>query len=342
MMNLQRWGVALILALQPVFAVAQGSRPAAVTAELADLVKAAQAEGETTYYTSVPDNVAKRVNEGFTAKYGVQARFIRLSSTPLVQRYSTEAEGGNFPAGAVIIAGSGRQFSETGVKNGWLEPMSQAGLPVVKGGEFPARFITGPTAIVQITPLVLAYNTDKVKGGDIPKEWTDLINPRWKGQFILPDPKTSDVYYDFWTMLYDKYGESFFAQLRALGMRPSAGAVAAVQALGAGEGSFTAPTTVAITGTVKEKGGPVETVTPDFTTGIEVHVLLTARSKAKQPAAARLFVNYVMSPDGNRLLNADRGNNSVYDNANLPKQYQVPNPAAIARKDQVLRLLGVQ
>lgn len=348
-MNSRQWVVAAAIALSPVVSFAQSSKavPAAaaqVAAELAALVKSAQAEGEMTYYTSAPDNVAKRVNEGFLAKYGIQAKFIRLSSAPLVQRYSTEAEAGNFPAGVVFIAGSGKQFGDQGVKNGWLEPVAQAGLPVVRSGEFPARFLTGPTAIVQVTPLVLAYNTDKVKGADIPREWTDLLNPKWKGQFLLPDPKSSDVYYDFWTMLYDKYGESFFTQLRANGLRQvgGGGAIAAIQALGAGEGSITAPTTVAITGTVKGKGGPVETVTPDFTTGIDLHIMLTARAKSKQAAASRLFVNYVMSSEGNRLVNADPGNNSVYDNAILPKQYQMPNPGAVARKDQVLKILGVQ
>lgn len=322
-------------------AVAQAEKaPSKASAELALLLKAAQAEREVTFYTAVPDNVAKRVSDGFAAKYGIQARFVRLTSNALIQRYSSESEAGNTPAGFIFVAGDAIPFAERGIKNGWLEPVGSAGLPVTLSGEFPARFITGPTAIVQVTPWLFAYNTDKVKGSDIPRTWADLANPRWKGQFLLPDPRTSDAYYAIWAMMLEKLGPSHFEKLRNHNMRQYAGATVAAQALAAGEGSVTAPTTMAIVRTVKDKGGPVETVTPDLTTGLEMHILLTARSRAKQPNAARLFANYVMSPDGNKIFNDDPGNASVYDTATLPKEYQSPISNAVSRKDQILKLLG--
>ena len=315
--------------------------PSKAAAELAVLVKGAQAEREVTFYTAVPDNVAKRVSDGFGAKYGVQARFVRLTSNALVQRYSAESETGNTPAGFIFLAGDALPFAERGIKNGWMEPVRAAGLPVILSGEVPARFITGPTAIVQVTPWLLAYNTEKVKGADIPKTWADLAHPRWKGQFLLPDPRTSDAYYAIWAMMVDKLGAPYFAQLRNHNMRQYAGATVAAQALAAGEGEVTAPTTMAIIRTVKDKGGPIDTVTPDLTTGLEMHILLTARSRAKQPNAARLFANYVMSPEGNKIFNDDPGNASVYDTATLPKEYQSPISDAVSRKDQILKLLGL-
>lgn len=42
-----------------------------------------------------------------------------------------------------------------------------AGLPVLKSREFPARINNGPTAIIQIAPWRLPYNTDKAKGASI-------------------------------------------------------------------------------------------------------------------------------------------------------------------------------
>ena len=334
--------VSLAAAVLPATSAAQADRSASKgAAELSALVKAAQSEREVTFYTAVPDNVAKRVSDGFAAKYGVQARFVRLTSNALVQRYSTESEAGNTPAGFIFVAGDALPFAERGIKNGWMEPVGLAGLPVTLSGEFPARFITGPTAIVQVTPWLFAYNTDKVKGADIPKTWADLAHPRWKGQFLLPDPRTSDAYYAIWAMMSDKLGANYFAQLRNHNMRQYAGATVAAQALAAGEGSVTAPTTMAIVRTVKDKGGPIDTVTPDLTTGLEMHVLLTARARAKQPNAARLFVNYVMSPDGNKIFNDDPGNASVYDTATLPREYQSPIPNAVSRKEQILKSLGL-
>src|SRR5689334_3445292 len=70
------------------------AKPAAAAADLEALIKAAKAEGELVVYGSSTDNVLKRVGDAFTAAYGIKHSFIRLSSTPLMQRYSAEAESG--------------------------------------------------------------------------------------------------------------------------------------------------------------------------------------------------------------------------------------------------------
>ena len=93
-MKSRRWAIGILFAVFPLVAASQGAKPEPVSPDLAALVKAARAEGETTYYISVADTLAKRVSDGFTAKYGIQTRFIRLSSAALVQRYSGEAETG--------------------------------------------------------------------------------------------------------------------------------------------------------------------------------------------------------------------------------------------------------
>ena len=73
-----------------------------------------------------------------------------------------------------------------------------------------------------------------------------------------------------------------------------------------------------------------------------MHVMLTARAKSKRPNAARLFANYVMSPDGNRVFNDEPGVASVYDAAGLPRLYEAPRSASVARRGQLMQALGVQ
>ncbi|MGV9869506.1 ABC transporter substrate-binding protein [Rhodococcus koreensis] len=36
----------------------------------------------------------------------------------------------------------------------------------------------------------VAYNTNKVSAADAPQSWEDLIDPKWKGKILLPDPTT--------------------------------------------------------------------------------------------------------------------------------------------------------
>ena len=53
-----------------------------------------------------------------------------------------------------------------------------------------------------------------------------------------------------------------------------------------------------------------------------------------------IFISYVLSPDGNQVVNADPGGFSIYDTSRLPRQYESPKPGMVARKDTIVKLLG--
>lgn len=314
------------------------SRPPA-SPELEALTKAAQAEGELLFYSGATENVAKRVAAAFTARYGIKAQFIRLGGTQLIQRFSSEAEAGTFAAEVFFTASISPAFGDEATKKGWIEPILQAGLPVIKSGEYPPRFIAGTNALVQMSPWLIAYNSDRVKPGDVPKDWPDLLSPRWKSQLLLSDPRFSDAYTEFWSLLYDKYGPPFFAQLRP-NLRVAPSGVQATQALAAGEGSLLVPAVIAQVTESMDRGAPLKVVAMELTTGVEMKLTLTARNKVKHPNAARLFANYLLSPEGNREFNNDPGGISMYETARLPKQYQSPKPGVLARKEEIAKALG--
>ena len=309
-------------------------------AELDALIKAARAEGEVMFYSAPVESVAKRVADAFTAKYGVNARFVRLVSNTLLQRYSAESESGKTAADLFINAGNAPVFEAEALKKGWIVRIAEAGLPVVRSGEFPARFNKGASAVVQVTPWVMAYNTDRVKGADVPKAWADMLHPRFQGQVILPDPAASDAYAEFWYPIFQAHGEKFFADLRALNPRRYGQGAQAGQALIAGEGSLFVPLTAQRVAQDRARGAPVDAVVPDDATGVEMQLLITHPSRARSPNAARLLAHFVMSPEGNKVFNDDPGTISVYDTSRLPRRYVSPGPEALKIKDQLPRLLG--
>ena len=333
---------ALLLAAGLCSAEALAQAKPAAQADLDALVAAAKAEGSLVWYSAPPEGLAKRVSDAFTAKYGIRAQFVRLQTVPQRIRYAAEAEANNFAADLVVLAGgTNAQYAEAGIKKGWMEPIAAANLPVVRSGEFPAKYITGPTAIVQISPWQITYNTDKVKGADIPKDWADLANPKWKGQLILSGVTSGDIYAEFWSMLLRRYGEGYVAALRDSNpRRPSGGGVPAAQALSAGEGAIQIPNITSVTMPLMAKGAPIAAMTPDYTTGVEQHVALTARAKSKSHNAARLFANYIMSPEGNAVFNAGQGIGNMYESARMPKEYQAPNPEAVNQAAALTKLLG--
>jgi iron(III) transport system substrate-binding protein len=331
--------VGLSFATTPAFPQAA---KAAVQADLDALVKAAKAEGALTFYSGATENVAKRVADAYGAKYGIRTQFVRLSGNTIIQRYSAEAAAGSIAADVVFNASRPQAFAEEGIAKGWVDAIKDAGLPVLKSGEFPAKFMFGPTALIQIAPWSITYNTDKVSAADAPKEWRDLLNPKWKGQIAISDPRSSNAYLDLYAVLIDRYGEPFFTQLRAQNPRWYTGGPPQVQALAAGEGMVGLPVIVAQVQSVKDKGAPLAVVTPELTSGVEMHVMLTARARSKNPAAARLMANYVMSAEGNKVFNDDPGGMTIYDTSRLPKEYQPANAKNEARRDQIVKILGLQ
>jgi iron(III) transport system substrate-binding protein len=304
------------------------------------LVAAAKAENDLTIYAAATDNVDRRIVKAFTDKYGIKAAYLRLPSGSLAQRYASEAQAGTFAADVVLVASQPR-FLQDGIKNGWLQPIEKSGLPVLKGGNFPSQFIRDGVAVVQVTPWLINYNTDRVKGADIPKNWPDLLNPKFKGQVLLDDPATADSHLDYWVVVADTYGPDFFAKLRALNPRWFVDAVPAMQALAAGEGDIEFATVQFVAQGLIDKGAPIATVTPDPNVGLEMDLALTDSSKAKHPNAAKLFANYLMSPEGGKIFNADPGSYSVFDTKGLPKGYVSPKPGAVSRKAEIRQLLGL-
>ena len=41
------------------------------------------------------------------------------------------------------------------------------------------------------TPEVIAYNTDALKAEEVPQDWDQILDPRWKGKVIIRDPLAS-------------------------------------------------------------------------------------------------------------------------------------------------------
>ena len=329
-------------AAPPVLLAQAAQRPGAavIQSELDALIKAAKAEGEVTVYSSAPESVPQRVGAAFLAKYGIKMQLVRITTAAMIQRYFAEGEAGSLAADVVITAGSGEPFTTDGVKRGWVEPIAQAGLPVIRSGEFPERFIEGGSAVVQISPWLIAYNTNLVKRDEAPRDWSELLNPKWKGKLIVLDPRIGLVNAQFWQLMAEKYGESYLTQLAAQDLRRVSQGVAGVQGLAAGEGAINAPTLIVQLTALMGKGAPISYVTPEFTTGSQFYLVLTSRARARHPNASRLLVNYMMTPEGNKVFNDEPGVAGVYDKGSLPKQFQFPKPIAAAQIERYAKLLG--
>ncbi len=311
----------------------------AQTTPLDTLIRAARAEGELVFYASPVESVVRRITDKFTAAYGIKASFLRLTGGALRTRFATEAESGNSAADLVIMTGalSSRYASDAAAK-GWVQRLPEANLPAA--ATFPARFLTESTAILQTAPWLAVVNTEKTNPAEYPRDWTDLTAPSWRNRLIIPNPLTSEVHLEFWRVMLDQYGEGFLAALRDQNPRHADSGVPAAQALAAGEGALTLPNIVPVVQSLTAKGAPLKSVMLDLTTGVEQHVMLTAPNRSKHPNAARLFANWLMSPEGNKVFNDDPDQMTVYESAKLPKRYVSPPANAVESREKIGKLLG--
>jgi iron(III) transport system substrate-binding protein len=91
------------------------------------------------------------------------------------------------------------------------------------------------------------------------------------------------------------------------------------------------------------QGAPIKEVTPARTTGVETMSAVTAG--APHPNAAKLVLNYMLTPEGQAVLNADSTSPlpNIPGTRPLPAQYVSPPIAeAAAQADQLVSLLGLQ
>jgi len=309
-------------------------------ADLEKLVADAKAEGEVTIYSAAPENIVLRISKAFREEYGIEIKYVRISSNQLMQRFAAEAESNSIAADLMFIAGGPTPFFKEGVEKGWIAPLKDAGIPVLDDGTFPARFSDGISAVVQVAPFLIAYNKDHVSEEDAPKDWPDLLDPKYEGEIILIDPRASNAFLDIYAAIQDKYGEEFFQKLVAQQPRRYADGTPATQGLAAGEAALEIPVLPSMVNELIAKGAPLGQAIPSYTSGVEMHVALTNLEKAKSPAAARLLANFVMTEAGNKIFNEDPGSASVYDTSQLPAEYVAPVPETVQRKDELLKLLG--
>src|SRR5207249_8555631 len=54
------------------------------------------------------------------------------------------------------------------------------------------------------TPAVIVYAEQAVKPDEAPRDWDDLLAPRWKGKILIRDPLASGTMRAVWGMIIER------------------------------------------------------------------------------------------------------------------------------------------
>lgn len=261
---------------------------------VAQLYEAAKAEGNISYYATAQVNITARVIEGFAKRYpGIKIEPLRLATAQMAQRFMSEHSAANYANDVLQLADP--FVMRDAMQKGWLAPLSE----VPEAASFPVDSRTSHWATVGVAPHTIVINTDLVAAAEQPKSWPDLLDPKWKGQIILSDPRNNLEVADWLFTMYDAFGESYLTMLKAQEPKYVPSILPAMQLLAAGDGKIVAPALTQSTTLMQQRGAPVKDIAPELTSGQESFAAVCAN--AKHPNAARLLVNYLLTEEGQTL-----------------------------------------
>ena len=281
---------------------ASASLPRVARADLRALETAARAEGTLTWYTGQTDaETAELLGRTFTSQYpGVKVSVIRTTGQVAYQRLLLDIKN-KTPQCDV--------FSTTDISHmPILKERKELGQFVPEAAsnlmpQFSALSDPGYYYVTNASRYFLIYNTNQVKPEVAPKNWPDLLNPRWKGRVATGHPAFSGCTGVWCVAMRKLYGWEYFEKLAKNNPRIGRSAVDPVTLMVAGEvqvGLASANTTYRTI----DRGNPIAINNP--VDGISLCVTPSAIPiNAPHPNAARLFMEWLMSKDYSKIVAQD-------------------------------------
>lgn len=111
----------------------------------------------------------------------VDVQWVDMGSQDVLDRLRSEKAN---PQADVWFGAPAETFAR-GAREGLLDPYRPTWAGVMPGEAHDARDLWYGT---YLTPEVIAYNSEIVPAADVPRDWDDVLDPKWKGKVIIRDP----------------------------------------------------------------------------------------------------------------------------------------------------------
>ncbi len=263
------------------------------------LQAAAEREGALVLYIGSQSEVNNPILNAFRRKYPkIKVESLAANTNATMQRFDAENAAGRHIADVIWLTDKQSKLLH---KRGLLasyKPRNIEAYPAEMHGRDYAWSVFG------LTLTSFAWNTDKVKPADAPKTWNDILNPKWRGKIAMQDV-LGDGGSAIWfvTMLDIMRDEpKWHAYMKQLGTQnvKFAPYLQAQEMVVSGEADLMVAAYPNFVEPVKAKGAPIEWGTPDpiIYTGLSLNIPKTA----PHPNAAKLYVDFMLSEEGQDLL----------------------------------------
>jgi len=289
----QLLAAALCLAALPL--AAQSLNDYAGPDRMDKIVAAARKEGTLTLYTTIAEKDLPAIVKPFEDKYGVKVVVWRAGTDKVLQRAVQEARAGRNEVDAVHF---GSPEMEALARERVLAPVTSPVHKDLLAGSVPSHRQWAATIL---SVWVQAYNTGLVKKSELPRTYQDLLDPKWKGKLGI-EGKDDDW---FATVVHQLGGEekgiAYFRKLvETNGISVRKGHTLLNNMVISGEVPLALTVYNYMPQQAKSKGAPIDwfAIEPAIARSNAIGV----SAKAKHPAAALLFYEYLLGPDGQKAL----------------------------------------
>ena len=262
------------------------------------LHEAAKADGELTWYDAHHHvELAEAFGTAFTAKYpGVKVNVVRTTANIAYQRVAQELKAGSLQCDVLSSTDISHcmDLKTKGLLEKFVPANAQTVIAPLQNADPDGFFHVTSTGTIAVT-----YNSGKVKPEDVPKKWTDLLDPKWKNQVSVGHPGFSG-YVSIWVYEMERlYGWQYFEKLKANNPQIGRSIQDTLTHLRSGERMVAAGSTSTAFES-KVKGEPIDVAYQEDGTIIIVAPSCILKG-AKRPNAAKLFMEFMSGPAASQI-----------------------------------------
>ncbi|MFE8153289.1 ABC transporter substrate-binding protein [Brenneria goodwinii] len=286
---------------------------------LAMLSASAVAKTTLMLYTSQPNEDAQMTVNAFEQAHpDIKVNWIRDGTTKLTARLQAELAAGGAAPDVLLISDS--VTMESLRQQDLLAPYKSPEATRYDPSLYDAEGYYYGTKL--ITTGIAYHRQAPVK----PASWQDLLKPELKNMTTMPSPLYSGAaLIHLATLTNDpQLGWDYYQKLKENGAMPQGGNGAVLSAISSGSKAYGVLVDfMAIR--EKAKGAPIEFLFPQEGVSIVTEPVAMMK-KAKNPEAAKAFIDFVLSEQGQQL---------VLKQGYLPARADLPVPEGFPPRDQI-------
>ncbi len=264
-------------------------------------------------YAIIHDEETKALTDLFTRRTGIPVSYLHAATGEIINRVIAEKDN---PKADVLLGGARShhiQVENAGALSPYLSPYAQ-NVPAY------ARSADGAWTGFCVLTVGVGINKERFQAKfpdqAYPKTWDDLLNPAFKGEIVMTDPAASSTAYLFVQNQLQRLGwddgwKYLLALAPLVGQFPDSGS-APSKLVGTGEYAVGISYLHALA-KYRAQGFGVDLIAvPEAVGDVDCVAILKG---AKQPAAARQFVDFILSPEGEELMSSISFTTPVNPNA---------------------------